>query len=234
MSIVYDNFKLNSDFETDDVILCSEISLSLSNNLWFGKVTHNFGFKPLPFAMVELNGSGIWLNASETTSTDVLSLTVLSTTIDIQVGLKVPSGTTANSVKARIFAMLPSDQNVSTPAPSTFSTFTLNSENKYDELLLKGTANVTNQSGSSQLICTHNLGYIPRVMMWQEQVGGTTLVPLAPAYSAQSQSGLPTTVEVRAVQLTTTTIEMWYYNTQGSLPNLKLHYRIYASKLQEE
>lgn len=234
MSIVYDNFKLNSDFETDDVILCKEINLSFSNGIWYGIVNHNFGFKALPFVMVELNGDGIWLNASETASADVLSLSVLSHNNNIEVGLKVPSGTTANSVKARVFAMLPSDQNVSTPAPSTFSTFTLNSENKYDELLLKGTANVTNQSGSSQLVCTHNLGYIPRVMMWQEDVGGTTLIPLAPAYSAQSQSGLPTTVEVRAVQLTTTTVKMWYYNTQGSLPNLKLHYRIYASKLQEE
>lgn len=234
MSVDFSHFNLNSDYETDDVILCSEKSLTLNSGIWTGTITHNFGFKALPFAMFEINGDGLWLNASETDSTDAYSLSAISYNNRIDVSVRVPSGVSATSVKARVFALFPSDIDVSVVPPTTFGTFMLNSEYKYDELLAKGTANITNYTSGSQTIYTHNLGYIPRAMLWQETIGGDSLKLLDPMDVTMTTTGLPTTEKIKAAQLSTTEIAMWYYSKTSTYPDLKIHYRVYASKLKQE
>lgn len=234
MSVDFSHFNLNSDYETDDVILCSEIDLTQSGGVWSGEITHNFGFKALPFAMFEIDGNDLWLNASETSSTDAYSLSVISYINRISVSVRVPSGTSATTVKARVFALFPSDQDVSVVPPTTFSKFMLNSDYKYDELLAKGIVEITNDTSGAQTIYTHNLGYIPRVMLWQETVGGDSLKLLDPMDITMTITGLPTTEKINAAQLSETAIGMYYYSKTSTIPDLKIHYRVYASKLMQE
>lgn len=233
MATDFSKYNIHSDYDTDEVILCNEINLTQQySGYWAGTLSHSLGFKPLAFAMIMLNNDGLWLSAGNTTATDALGMVVVSYSNRVEIHATTPLGQTVTSVKARIFALLPSDQqNANIPAPTSFGKYNINSDYNYDNLIAQGIATITNQSGSAQLIYQHNLGYLPRVMIWQEEVGGDNIRLLEPAYSAQSQTGLPTTIEVRAVQLTENDISMWYYS-QNSMPDLKLHYRIYGSNFR--
>jgi len=228
MATDFSKYNIHSDYNTDEIILCEETSMTQpSSGYWFVSIAHSLGFKPLCFAMVEFNGNGIWLSGDNTTATNALGMTVVSYNTKVDVHITPPLGMTVNSAKVRVFGLLPSDQqNTNIAPPQALGKYNINSNYKYDQLIANGIFQISNNN-QAQTVYTHNLGYIPRVMVWQEEVGSDNIRPLDPFYSRRYQITL---TDFRGLRITENDLQMTYFST-SSLPDLKLHYRIYGSHL---
>ena len=224
----FTKYNIHSDYNTDEIILCEEENLTeASSGYWTISIPHDLGFKLLCFALIQLNNDGLWLSAENTTATNAIGMVVVSYSNRVDIHVTTPLGAVVSSVKARVFGLLPSDQlNANITPPTALGKFNINSDYKYDQLVAEGIYEISNNN-AEQTLCEHNLGYIPRVMVWQEEVGGDNIRPLDPFYSRYFNIIL---TDFRGLRITDSKLLMTYRST-GTLPALKIHYRIYGSHL---
>ena len=224
MSINYFNFKLNSDFPTDDVILAEEKTLTYTGGEWTTTFAHGFNFIPLCYGVLELNGNDVWIPLSNTGDFNIVGGVVIANETNVEVHI-ITGSQTPTSVKVRILGFLPSDkQEENINPPTGFNIFRINSENEQvsDMLLFQGKVAVSSNQ-DEQLLVTHNLGYYPRVMAFIEDVSG--IRQFDPAYYARLG-----TVMLRRKYINVTTTQVWcgWYDYQGNINDAIIHYRVYG------
>lgn len=215
----YRKFKLNSNFKMDNVVFVKEQTLTGSGGSFTATIAHGLPFMPLAFGLYSADGGNTWSQLNFQTQRDNGS--VYSDNANIYVVLYIMSAPA--TVKIRLFAFAPTtatSANVSSPTP--LSRFFINSNFGYDMLIKADKVNVPNSS-SSQTVFTHNLGYIPRVMVWEETAGNTLLM-----YST-SKTNMAGYISYSYPELTSTQFKIMNYSNQGASTRT-FHYRLYGGQ----
>lgn len=155
------DFLYNSDDNIDKVILYKETTISSGQSL---SIPHGLGFIPLVF--------GVWSSTSDFTTCHPIGeignwayvgVAANSTSVDLNY---VGSGT----VYVRIYGLMPTDQEGNAPnATSGVNGLIFSSDYNYTKLYMSGVTN--SETGTSTI--SHNLGYKPQVMAWEENYNGT-------------------------------------------------------------
>lgn len=177
------NFLLNTDYPLDKVVYITSgsatvanatVDLDLSTAI---RIAHGLPFRPLPILL--------WSNTSDFAITneqrdaDYLAdafgagagqyYLVHADATNIYIKRYNQSGG-SKTLYYRIFCFLPSDADEDSVAPSTQvsgSDFVLNTDYNYMKLFHDGILTTTGNT------YTHNLGYVPRVQVWEETADTT-------------------------------------------------------------
>jgi hypothetical protein len=215
------NLLLDSDYPLDKVVYMTSGTLAVTS---FGSesttITHGLGFRPLmvfsfsdtsDFAISKTNGFlpyGSFEQWGVTVDTDS------PTTIRV-FGYNT-SGVT-KTIYWRAYALMPSNANVNvSPTASTASNFVLNTD--YNYMKLFDSDYITMPSSGNTTTVTHDLGYRPRVQIWELlPTGLERLVGILTPDTSDTSSN--------RINLTTTTLT-FRRGSSGAEPT-NYHYRIY-------
>lgn len=217
-------FQINSNMPTDEVVVSIQRTISGSNGTFSADIPNPLSFAPLPFGLYSIDGGTTWSDINFQTANYSGSLQATQDNFYVRLVLDY----SGSSVMVRIFGFMPSDVDVSVAAPIPLSKFFINSRFRYDNLLASGTMTLS-YADLWQTIYTHNLGYIPRVMLWTEEVEyGTNLKLIVPwvANGSTSVAGYNDSV---AVRITATALEANIY-LPGATGSRKYHYRLYGGQ----
>jgi hypothetical protein len=169
------DFLLNTDFELDKIILFKQGDFTSSI-----EIPHNLKFIPLVFGVwstdedfSSVNTLGVEDYGSEPGYTPILSVGCYATSSII----KLTSIGNTNNTKLyyRLYGFEPDGSHNNAPYTSRkASQFVINTDYNYLKLFKTG---VFTQDGEE---FTHNLGYIPQVMAWDESslYGETRITPI--------------------------------------------------------
>lgn len=207
----FSKFKFNSNMKMDNVIFVSEKTFSNSDPNYTQistTIPNPFNFVPLCFGNFSLDGGTTWQDIDFLSTAGQGQLISRSSTISIYIYHE----THAANVKVRIYAFPPSSVgNINYAKPTPISNFYINTENTYDNLIANGETNLSSSS-SDQVVYTHDLGYIPRVMLWREASGG--VMKMFEASYGDTNYNAP---------IITNTQLKWRTNS-----SIKIYYRIYG------
>lgn len=170
----YKGFKFLSDHEGDKIVYFYEGSFPTSDNTI--EIPHTLGFAPLLIGYWSTNAdfsdarpfSSIGLLDMEGNAIiDEVSCNAVGNDA-IYVFLISKAGS-YNRVYFRLFGFMPTDVDVSVPQTAylTNGNFIFNTKYKYSKLFESGIAN-------DEVTITHNFGYLPRVLAWDESGSGAT------------------------------------------------------------
>lgn len=211
MAINYNNFKFNSSQKMDSVVYTYATAVqntSPYNTYVSLSIPHQLPFKPLCFGNFSIDNGQTWLDIDFETQLDAGHIYSNASTVEVSFSY---TPVIASTVLVRIYAFPPAtyaNSNFNKPTP--ISHFYINTNNKYDNLVMSGSTKIT--SSQDQVICSHNLGYIPRVMLWGERSWDGSIYRIS-----YSSLGLE---------------DIWVTNTQiiGHYPwdTPTIHYRIYG------
>ena len=220
------NFLLNTDTPLDKIIYIITGSIDVPNltgdSIPITLVAHNLPFTPLPILQWsntadfeitnELRDSDYIANSFTTGAGQYYSIS--ADTTDILIQRYNFSGST-KTVYYRVFSFMPSDASEDSGVPFTANignNFVLNTDDNYMKLFNDGIL-------TDEVPFDHNLGYIPRVQLWEQT--GTNIGRLV---GAQDISGDPTGSlgATSGVHITTTQLIWLNPNTYD-----KIHFRIY-------
>ena len=172
------NFVLNTDYEMDKIIYFAEGSLN--SGQYDVDIAHGLSFAPLIFGVCAFNSDfsdARNVPYQRLTQSDTVSFDMLANATNIRLSYINSSGT-PNKIYYRLYGFEPSGSAAIVPATSgNASNFILNTDYNYCKLLRKGTAAV----GAT---ISHNLGYIPQVLVWQVANGWTMPVTQSDTNSA--------------------------------------------------
>lgn len=224
----YSKFKIHSDYPTDNIVYATEMDLTTTYGDGYYRnvdISHSLPFIPLPFGIFSTDGGTTWLPINYTSVHSAGTLT--ATASKFSVSLNDYNGNLPSVVKIRVFAFAPSTYTGDITPPTAFSKFLINSETTYDELLAKGTYTLINDP-NYQTIYTHNLGYMPRVMIWIQSTDyqGTVFIK---AQDPASFIGLSYYTSANIAKITTTTLEYLSYHPSTNVAEI-VHYRIYGGR----
>lgn len=214
MAVDLRNFEFNSNAKMDNVVWVFEDSFSSSTpdyTLVDTTIANPFTFKPLCFGNFSLDGGITWQDIDFVSSQGQGQLVSRN---DNTISIYISHATYTISIKVRIYAFTPASVgNLNFTKPTPISNFYINTENKYDNIVASGEANIS-ASNSIQTVYAHNLGYVPRVMLWQETSTGI--------YKAHTATVGDTDFNAPIV----TNSELDWKTTS----NIKVHYRIYGGQ----
>ena len=204
------DFYLNTDYEMDKIVYFTEGEINKTKD-----IPHNLGFKPLVFGVCAFNSDFSdprSLPFEEITQSNALVCTLYSFDNKVQIGFGNYEDTPAKAYY-RIYGFEPSDSHAKVGATSNHAnTFILNTDYNYCKLYEKGIVN-----GDATI--THNLGYVPQVLAWQENQATpddpTTVV--SPVETSVPSD--PITDQPRQIRVTNNTVTFQNFG--------KVHYRIY-------
>lgn len=220
------NFEFNSKYPMDNVCFVYDGTLSLSSGSGTITVPHSLGFIPLAFGLYSTDGGNTWTDL-DFQAVSIGFGQILAKANSIEVSLTLYSSPA--SARIRLFGFMPSNTNASVPAPSPLSRFYLNTNYGYDMLVAKGVT-VVPTAQSETLIYTHNLGYIPRVMMWSEEVdplsGDTIIRRLNQATQTMTGSGFG----LFSMALVDESTFQYGYEDEATSGSLTLHWRLYGGQ----
>lgn len=220
------NFEFNSKYPMDNVCFVYDGTLSLSYGSGTISVPHSLGFIPLAFGLYSTDGGSTW-SEIDFQAVSIGFGQILSKETSIEVSLTIYSSPA--SARIRVFGFIPSNIDANVSAPSPLSRFYLNTNYGYDMLVAKGVTTVPT-SQNETLVYTHNLGYIPRVMMWSEEVdalsGDTVIRRLSQATQTMSNTGFGL---FSMAFLDESTFKYGYID-EASSGSLKLHWRLYGGQ----
>lgn len=208
------DFLLNTDYEMDKIIFFKEGTLNAGDyNI---DITHNLPFTPLVFGVCAFNSDFSDARAipyEQLTQTDSITFDAPANSSVIRMAYTNTAGT-PNKIYYRLYAFEPSDSRAKVGATSKYAKdFILNTDYNYCKLFKAGTV-----SGASDTTISHNLGYIPQVLVWSETSNGW-VSPIERADWGNIQG----TESVNGVMVTTTEVQF-----KASLYQFdKIHYRIY-------
>lgn len=213
-------FILNTDYPLDKIVFMYSGSQTVNNNTYSGTITimHNLGFRPLAkmqwsntsdFDITNEHGDNQYFtNIFSTQEGQDYSVTSTDTTVSIS--LYNTSGSN-KTLYYRIYCFAPSDISEETVIAGTSSSadkFVISTDYNYMKLAFEGYLTAASPT------FTHNLGYVPRVLIWQRTGSITddyTYSIEAPSYQAG--------VHVTSTQL----VSLNQYVD-------RIHYRIYADE----
>ena len=204
------DFLLNTDYEMDKIIYFKEGEIEAMQSK---TIPHKLPFKPLVFGICSFNSDYSDARAipfQYFTTDNTIAFTMDANGTNIQLGyVNYASG--APKMYYRIYAFEPSDSRSKIGSTSKHAKqFILNTDYNYCKLHSKGIAN-----GNATI--THNLGYIPQVLAWDELSSGW-LMPVE--YITLNN---PYGIGVQNVKITNTQVIFSGYN--------KVHYRIYYDEV---
>ena len=166
----YNNFKINSNFKTDLIVFSYSGTLNLSSGYGTLTINHGLSFTPLPFGLYSADGGTTWNDIDFMTQDGFGQMFAKSSTIEITINIY---NNPPASVLVRVFGFAPSTvPNVIVNPPAPLSKFYLDSRKTYELLIASGRTVLPSYNGA-QTIYTHNLGYLPRTMLWVELPDGS-------------------------------------------------------------
>ena len=180
------DFLLNTDYELDKVILFQEGQFSGSTQF-----QHKLGFTPLIFGVWSTDKDFYSVNpingeldtSSEPGYTPTASVRGVATSTTVQ----LTSGGTNQVLYYRVYGFQPSDSNKAIqPTARKAQKFVFNTDYNYCKLMKTG---VFTHSGEE---FSHNLGYIPQVIAWQQDNSTKNIRPLT-IYTEPNGYGLTVT-----------------------------------------
>lgn len=200
------DFLLNTDYEMDKIIYFTEGEIAAMQNK---DIPHNLRFKPLVFGVCSFNSDysdARTLPFQYFTTDNTIAFTLDADGTNVKLGYGNYADN-APKMYYRIYAFEPSNSKAKIgPTFKYAKSFILNTDYNYCKLHSKGIVN-----GNTTI--THNLGYIPQVLVWEEKSSGL-ISPIE--YSILND---PYGVGPQNIKVTDTTIVFTGYN--------KVHYRIY-------
>ena len=217
------NFKLNSNYPMDNVVYSYANTFNRSGSTYLTTtVNHGLPFKPLTFGLWSADGGSSWRQIDFTSQTGSGSL--VSDSSQITINLWQEDGLPA-TIPIRLYAFAPSDYTGSVLAPTPRSNFYINTDWTYDALVAKGKFTLNN-TNSLRTVYTHNLGYIPRVMIWLEHTDGSIL-----SCVVGNEYDTLYFTQKDWVRITNNQLLAYHYSVPSSaLPDDILHYRIYGGQ----
>lgn len=218
------NFEFNSKYPMDNVCFVYEGTLSLSYGSGSTTISHSLGFAPLAFGLYSIDGGNTWTDI-DFQAVSIGFGQILSRTSVIEVSLSLYSQ--PESAKIRVFGFMPSNISASVSAPTPLSRFYLNTNYGYDTLIAKG-VNTIPTSSSETLVYTHNLGYVPRVMMWSESTDTQGLVIRRQNQATQTMTG--TGFGLISMAFIDEATFKYGYEDEASSGSLTLHWRLYGGQ----
>lgn len=211
MAVNYNNFQINSNKPTDNIIFYAEGNITSQQTV---TIPHSLGFIPLAFGICSKDGGITWSDLDFWNENESGYSTAYNDHFEVY--YYDTTGTT--SVKYRLFAFTPS--NFTGQPPQPISNFFINSRYKYDELLFADVATIPD-SITEQTVVRHNLGYIPRVMLWVQYANFTQRL----RESVATTSGTYITNNYPII----TNTELRFMNHSNIYQdNTILHYRLYG------
>lgn len=220
------NFEFNSKYPMDNVCFVHEETLSLSYGSGSTTISHSLGFAPLAFGLYSTDGGNTWTDI-DFQAVSIGFGQILSRTSVIEVSLSLYSQPA--SAKIRVFGFMPSNITASVSAPTPLSRFYLNTNYGYDTLIAKG-VNTIPTSSSETLVYTHNLGYVPRVMMWSEETEALSGETVIRRLSQAVQTTLGTGFGHISMAFIDETTFKYGYEDELVAGSLKLHWRLYGGQ----
>lgn len=223
MAVNLRNFKLNSNYPMDNVVYSWAGNKSRSGSTWLTTTqNHGLSFTPLVFGLFSTDGGTSWRQIDFTSQTGGGSL--ISDSTKITINIQLDSGLPA-SIPIRLYAFAPSTYTGAVVAPDPRSNFYLNTDWTYDTLVAKGKYTLTN-TNSLRTVYTHNLGYVPRVMIWIEHNDGSIL-----SCVVGNEYDTLYYTQKDWVRITSTQLLAYHYSVPSSaLTTDILHYRIYGGQ----
>lgn len=222
----YRKFQIHSDYQTDNIVYSYDGNMPTGDSYYRTfDISHSLPFIPLPFGIFSLDNGATWLPINYSSNSGAGTLT--ATASKFSISLNDYNGGLPSTIKIRVFAFAPNTYTGNITPPTAISNFMINSTMAYDELLAKGSQALLNQN-SLQNIYTHNLGYIPRVMLWIEAVdyqNVTFIKPIDPA----SIIGMSYYTSYEYAVISTTQLQYMRYSPSINTSET-LHYRIYGGQ----
>lgn len=218
----YNNFKINSNFKTDLIVFSYSGTINL-DIYGYGtlSVNHGLSFTPLPFGLYSTDGGTTWNDIDFQTQEGFGQMFATPSTIEITINIY---NNPPASVLIRIFGFAPSTvPNVIVNPPTPLSKFYLDSRKTY-ELLIASGRTVINNSSSLQTIYTHNLGYLPRIMLWEELPDNS--ISRHCTNARVEYSGYYSYIYS---SLSTTKLEYMNYDTLSPIQRI-IHWRLYGGQ----
>ena len=222
MAINERNFRLNSNFPTDNVVYSYSLNLNAPGATYIDRsVNHSLPFTPLVFGLYSTDGGTTWsqLDFQKQSGTPFAG-TLYADGTKVYFGIYGENNLPA--IRFRIFGFAPSTYSGNTTAPTPLSNFYINTTMTHDTLIAKGTFSLTN-TNSLRTVYTHSLGYLPRVMMWLQN--GSTVTP----YRVSSNLVMTGTTDRNYAVITSSALQFYHYASYG-LSTETLHYRIYGGQ----
>lgn len=221
MTVDFRKFKFNSRMPMDNVVFTyeDEVVNELPEESGFSiTIVHDLGFAPLVFGIFSTNNGESWRDINFF-SGQAYGGVVSADSVNIIASVGIQERVSV--FKVRIFGFMPSDVSRSVIPPMPLSKFYINTRNKYDALVSAGTFQCANSS-SEQLILSHGLGYVPRVMIWGETSGNVVQLYDSNIIDAIDQHDYFYPI------ITNTDLKIVFDSTfSGAIPP-KIHYRIYG------
>lgn len=218
----YNNFHINSNFPTDLIVFSYSATIPLDQYYGSIEVAHNLAFTPLPFGLYSLDNGTTW-NDIDYTTVDGGSGFVTADPTNLVVSLNVYP-VVASSALIRVFAFAPSTaSSVIVTPPAPLSKFYLDSRKTHELLIASGRTVLPNYNGA-QTVYTHNLGYLPRVMLWRETPDGLITRPFQ--WNKETASGY----EVYFYPILTTTELKFNNYASYAGESVVLHWRVYGGE----
>lgn len=220
MAVNLRNFKMLSLYPMDTIVYSYSATKARSGSTWLTTtVNHGLSFIPLCFGLWSSDGGSTWRQIDFTSQTGGGSLVSDSTKITINI--QQDGGLPAN-IPIKIFAFAPSTYTGAVTAPAANSDFYINTETTYDALVAKGSYTMTN-TDTPRTLYTHNLGYIPRVMIWRETQGSILSCIVSNIYDTAYYT------QKDYIQIDSTKLVAYHFDTASS-PSDVIHYRIYGGQ----
>jgi len=227
-------FEFNSKFKMDNVIWAYETTSTITTTSYGsggvsnfnGSVSNPFSFSLLVFGIYSIDNGVTWSDLILPQTPQFGWGDVWSESSTIYWQWERDFIVSASTAKIRLFGFMPSDVNVSVNAPTPLSKFYLNTEFGYDNLIANGVATIPNYN-TSYVVYAHNLGYIPKVMLWVDY-GGGTVRRFVQQNNLTNTGTTPTTVNEQYAYLTNT--QLLFCNNVTSGDSVKLYYRIYGGQ----
>lgn len=215
-----DSFLINSDYPLDKVIYLGTHQVTLSS-FQIQEVTpaHTLGFTPLLMGQWSTTpdfsvayginaGPSVGMNRAFDTS-------IAANNSNLWIQTQNRTGSTA-TVYYRMFGFVPSDINPEASYTSIDGDdFVFNTEYNYMKLL---NADMQNVANNGSIIYDHNLGYYPKVMVWNYNSFADGIMP-------HFVNRINFNMDVR-VSMSNTTLQIDNY-TGSTIP---IHYRVYIDE----
>lgn len=161
------DFLLNTDYEIDKIVLFK--SGTINAGQYDVRIPHGLPFAPLTFGVFayseDFSGPRP-MPYQYITPENTIDVGLSSDATNLYLSYHNDSGSPAK-IYYRVYAFEPSDSHAKVPATSNFAKdFILNTDYNYCKLKEKGVVDA-----SSSATIKHDLGYLPQVLVWNEQVG---------------------------------------------------------------
>lgn len=217
------DFYLNTDYETDKIILVKEGKLTgTTRNL---RIAHGLPFRPLLFGLCSFKEDFTLpkpipyrqdMYFSGLTPSYKVSFSTYTMGDNIVINY-VNEHNSSQPIYYRIYAFEPSDSHAKlAPTKKYAKIFTLDTDRDYRKLYKNGIVNM-----GQTVTITHNFGYIPQVMLWLDYPEFETGY-IGNGFEIENPSSSPMYVDKKKLSITLASFE-----PGTSMHGIKIHYRIY-------